>query len=82
MLFSSMKGALIILGDFNARVGKDGSSWPNVTWKHFVGNTNSNGLMLLELCTRFQLSFLGAVPTDRQLKEHMATSAFNALPSA
>ena len=29
---------LIIMGDFNARVGKDWTSWPNVIGKHDVSN--------------------------------------------
>ena len=51
---------LIIICDFNTRVGKDCTSWPNVG-KHGVGNMNSNGLMLLEFCTRFQLSIMGTM---------------------
>ena len=53
--------SLIIMGDFNARVGKDWTSWPNVICKHGVGNMNSNGLMLLDFCTRFQLSIMGTM---------------------
>ena len=59
---------MIVLGDFNARVGKDWQSWPTVIGKHGVGKTNSNGLMLLEFCTRFQLSIMG---TMFQLKNHL-----------
>ena len=52
---------LIIMGDFDAPVGKDLTSWPNVICKHGVGDMNSNGLMLLEFCTRFQLSIMGTM---------------------
>ena len=66
---------VIILGDFNACVGKDWKSWPNVIGKHCAGKMNSSNLMLLEFCTRFQLSIMGHnVPTKRQLEEHMARS--------
>ena len=53
--------SVIILGDFNARVASDWKSWPNVIGKHGVGKMNSNGLILLEFCTRFQLSFMGTM---------------------
>lgn len=62
------KDLVIIIGDFNARVGKDFKSWPAVIGKHGVGKMNSNGLMLLEFCTRFQLSIMG---TMFQLKDSL-----------
>ena len=46
---------LILLGDFNARVGLDTSAWPNVLGPHGVGSCNSNGLRLLSLCAEFGL---------------------------
>jgi len=46
---------VIILGDFNARVGKDATAWKGVLGRHCVGNCNDNGLLLLELYTEQQL---------------------------
>ena len=48
---------VVILGDFNARVGKDADTW-HVLGKHGVGKLNSNGLMLLQFCTEmgFQIT--------------------------
>ena len=43
---------LLVMGDFNARVGKDYSSWENIVGKHGVGNENSNGTLLLSLCSQ------------------------------
>lgn len=43
-----------LCGDFNARVGTDSDTW-GALGKHGVGNMNDNGLMLLRLCTEFNL---------------------------
>ena len=42
---------LVILGDFNARVGADHASWPECLGQFGVGAMNENGQRLLELCT-------------------------------
>ena len=47
---------LIVLGDFNARVGTDHSTWDRVLGRHGVGKCNSNGLRLLSLCTAHDLT--------------------------
>ncbi|KAK2554815.1 Craniofacial development protein 2 [Acropora cervicornis] len=46
---------VLILGDFNARVGKDCQAWQGVLGRHSVGNCNDNGRLLLELFSEHQL---------------------------
>ena len=47
---------LVLLGDFNARVGADYDSWPFCLGKFGVGKMNENGQRLLELCSYHELS--------------------------
>ncbi|XP_028517861.1 uncharacterized protein LOC114576052 [Exaiptasia diaphana] len=47
---------LLLLGDFNARVGCDCETWPEVIGQYGLGKENNQGITLLELCTRFGLT--------------------------
>ena len=46
---------ILILGDFNARVGSDHYTWDPLG-RFGLGKVNDNGLLLLQLCTEFQLA--------------------------
>ena len=52
---------LILLGDFNARVGSDYQTWEGVLGRNGVGNINSNGLQLLRTCTEHKLLITNTV---------------------
>jgi len=46
---------LLLLGDFNARVGREHELWCNIIGKQGMGNCNDNGLLLLGLCAEQEL---------------------------
>lgn len=68
------KDQLVILGDFNARVGADNGTWP-IPLGHFgVGTMNENGQRLLELCTYHNLcvtnTFFATKPQHKVSWQH------------
>lgn len=46
---------LIVLGNFNARVGTNFQTWEGVIGRNGVGKCNSNGLLLLKTCAAHDL---------------------------
>jgi len=62
---------LILLGDFNARVGTDYQTWKGVLGRNGVGNCNGNGSLLLETCMGHDLTITN---TLLRLPHHNRTS--------
>ena len=46
---------ILLLGDFNARVGRDYNTWKKIIGRYGVDNLNSNGELLLSFCAENQL---------------------------
>ena len=62
---------LLLMGDFNARVGADYMSWDKVLGKHGVGLENSNGTLLLSLCAQNELIVTNTI--FQQANRHKTT---------
>ena len=65
---------LVILGDFNARIGGDNKAWPNYLGHFRVHKCNDNGQGLLEPCSYHELcitnTFFGTKPHHRVSWRH------------
>ena len=52
---------IILLGDFNARVGRDHHLWKGTIGKEGTGNINSNGVLLLSKCAQYDLTITNTI---------------------
>lgn len=52
---------IILLGDFNARVGRDQHLWKGTIGKEGIKNINSNGVMLLSNCAKYDLTIINTL---------------------
>ena len=62
--YSQLKGTLrnipstdklLLIEDFNARIGRENDKWPSALGKYGIVKCNSNSELLLALCTEFDL---------------------------
>lgn len=58
---------ILLLGDFNARVGSDHLAWPDCLGPFGVGSINENGQRLLELCSANHLCITGSYFNSKQV---------------
>ena len=61
LMSASLNDKLLIMGDFNARVGKYQASWKRILGSHGVGKMNSNGLFLLSKCAEHELCITNTI---------------------
>ena len=52
---------VVLLGDFNARVGRQSEMWDGAIGPNGSGQMNSNGLRLLSLCYEFNLTITNTI---------------------
>ena len=57
----SQSNILILLGDFNARVGKNYQTWQGVLGHHGISKCNSKGLWLLKTCISHGLTITNTI---------------------
>ena len=50
--------AMVVIGDFNAHVGNDSTTWHNVIGRNGDANTNNQGRLLLDFCANSALSIM------------------------
>ena len=59
---------ILMLGDFNARVGSDHKTWDPLG-RFGIGKVNDNGLLLLQLCTEFQLAVCNTFYQQKDIRK-------------
>lgn len=63
---------ILLLGDFNARVGQNNRIWRGVLGRHGVGQVNSNSMRLLTLCSEHSLTITKHhLPAEDQIQNNM-----------
>ena len=74
---------LVLLGDFNARVGADRDSWPSCLGSFGGGEVNDNGQRLLEFCSYHGLCVTNTFfQTKRQQRGVLMSSTLETLAPA
>lgn len=56
-----LQDKLLLMGDFNARVGKDHQFWHRIVGNQGIGSCSANGLLLLGLCAECNLCITNTI---------------------
>lgn len=56
-----LQDKLLLMGDFNVRVGKDHQFWHRIVGNQGIGSCNANGLLLLGLCAECNLCITNTI---------------------
>ena len=46
---------LLLIGDLNARIGRENDKWPSALGKYGIGECISNGEVLVAICSEFDI---------------------------
>ena len=65
---------LLLIGDFNARIGRENDKWPSALGKYGIGKCNSNGELLLALCIELSDSDQHHVQTEGCTQDYLDAS--------
>jgi hypothetical protein len=61
---------LLIIGDFNAKVGSNNEGHESAMGKHGIGERNDNGERLLDICEINNLVITGTIFSHRDVRFH------------
>lgn len=65
---------VIVLGDFNGRVGRNSEAWKGVLGMHGVGNCNDNSSLQLEFCAEQEMTHKYHLSAEKQWENNMDAS--------
>ena len=68
---------LILLGDFNVRVGTDHQTWEGVIGTEGIGKCKSNGLLLSKKCAEHELLITNSLRLPTPTRRHGCILASN-----
>ncbi|VDN13490.1 unnamed protein product [Dibothriocephalus latus] len=72
---------LIVLSDFNARVGPNHTAWRRVLSPHGLGGLSDNGLILLRTCAEHRIILTTLLSPSAAAKGNLDASALPAAAS-